>query len=133
MSLGPADVDRRRWPTTAFVHGGRTVNIRALGETESEAEAESGLFADGTAALALALQFSTADILTKVDGKVQADMNTNGGEVVKFEFDPTVPAAAYDERPDHHAAESRRHRLSRPADVDGPPASVYRMTRLATS
>ena len=38
---------------TAVIHGGRTVNIRALGETESEAEAESGLFADGTAALAL--------------------------------------------------------------------------------
>ncbi|MCI0464745.1 MAG: hypothetical protein L0Z62_48090, partial [Gemmataceae bacterium] len=78
---------------TAFVHGGRTVNIRSLGETESEAEAESSLFADGTAALALALQFSTADILTQIDGKVQADMNTNGGEVVKFEFDPTVSAA----------------------------------------
>ncbi|MDB5862130.1 MAG: repeat-containing protein, partial [Ramlibacter sp.] len=78
---------------TAEVHGGRTVNIRALGETESEAEAESGLYADGTAALAIALQFSTADILSQVAGKVTADMNTVGGEVVKFEFDPTVAAA----------------------------------------
>src|SRR5215216_4049364 len=78
---------------TSEIHGGRTVNIRSLGETESEAEAESGLFAHGTAALAIALQFSTADILTEVSGKVTADMNTNGGEVVKFEFDPTVKAA----------------------------------------
>ncbi len=80
--------------STAVVHGGRTVNIRALGETESEAESESGLYADGTASLSLGLQFSTANILTQIDGTVTADMNTNGGEVVKFEFDPTVAAAA---------------------------------------
>ena len=80
---------------TAEVHGGRTVNIRALGDIESEAEASSSLYADGSAALALALQFSTAAILTQVDGKVTADMNTNGGEVVKFEFDPTVAASDY--------------------------------------
>src|SRR4029079_2862940 len=41
---------------TAFVHGGRTVNIRALGETESEAEAGSSLYADSAASLAFALQ-----------------------------------------------------------------------------
>ena len=29
-------------------------------------------------------------------GKVTADMATNGGEVVKFEFDPTVPAANFE-------------------------------------
>ena len=77
----------------AYVHAGRTVNIRALGETESEAEAESSLYADGTAAIALSFQFSTADVLAQVGGRVTADMNTSGGEVVKFEFDPTVPAA----------------------------------------
>ena len=79
----------------AEILGGRTVNIRSLGETESEAEAESKLFADGAASIALALQFSTADILSRVDGKVTAQMNTPGGEVVKFEFDPTVPAANF--------------------------------------
>ena len=102
---------------TAVVHGGRTVNIRALGETESEAEAESGLFADGTAALALALQFSTADILTKVDGKVQADMNTNGGEVVKFEFDPTVAAAGCTSDQTEHRGWSPATRSRSLADV----------------
>ena len=75
---------------TATIHGGRTVNVRALGEVESEAEAESTLYADGTASLSLALQFSTADVLTTVAGNVQADMKTSGGEVVKFEFDPTT-------------------------------------------
>ncbi|HEX8030490.1 MAG TPA: hypothetical protein VF491_18580, partial [Vicinamibacterales bacterium] len=53
----------------AVVHGGRTVNVRALGTVESEAAASSGLFADGTAALALALQFSTANIVTTLSGK----------------------------------------------------------------
>jgi hypothetical protein len=42
----------------ATVHGGRTVNVRALGSVEAGAEAESGLFSDGTAALALGLEFS---------------------------------------------------------------------------
>ena len=37
----------------AVVHGGRTVNVRALGASESEAESESGLFANGTAAHAM--------------------------------------------------------------------------------
>ncbi|MFL6013428.1 MAG: hypothetical protein ACJ74P_03940, partial [Gaiellaceae bacterium] len=80
---------------TAEVYGSRTVNIRALGESESEAEAKSSLFADGAASIALALEFSTSDILARIDGKVTADMSTNGGEVVKFEFDPTVPAANF--------------------------------------
>ncbi|MES2101762.1 MAG: LEPR-XLL domain-containing protein, partial [Pseudomonadota bacterium] len=79
----------------AYVHGGRTVNIRALGDVESEAESESSLYADGSAALSLALQFSTANVLSQVAGKVQADMNTPGGEVVKFEFDSTLPAAVF--------------------------------------
>ena len=77
------------------MHGGRTVNVRALGEIESEAEAESGLFADGAASIAFSLEFSTADILAQIDGNVQADMNTPGGEVVKFEFDPTFKAAVF--------------------------------------
>ena len=34
---------------TASIHGARTVNVRALGTVESEAEAESSLLADGTA------------------------------------------------------------------------------------
>src|SRR5258708_10412754 len=74
----------------AVVHGGRTVNVRALGNVESEAEAESGLFADGTAALALALQFSTADILTTLAGTVTADMNTNRRRGLEFQVDPTL-------------------------------------------
>ena len=84
---------------TASIHGARTVNVRALGTVESEAEAESSLLADGTASIAIALEFSDADVLARIDGKVQADMATPGGEVVKFEFDPTVPAAALDQRP----------------------------------
>ena len=79
----------------ATIHGARTVNVRALGTTESEAEATSSLYADGSASIAVALEFSNADILAQIDGNVQADMDTNGGEVVKFEFDPTVPAANF--------------------------------------
>ena len=75
---------------TAEIHGGRTVNVRAMGEVESEAESESALFADGTAALAMGFQFSFADILTTLAGTVTSDMSTPGGEVVKFEFDPTT-------------------------------------------
>jgi len=73
---------------------GRTVNIRALGETESEAEPSRACRRRHCCARARAAVF-TADILTQIDGKVTADMNTNGGEVVKFEFDPTVAAADY--------------------------------------
>ncbi len=102
---------------TAYVHGGRTVNIRALGEVESEAESESGLYADGTAALSLALQFSTANILTKLDGKVQADMNTNGGEVVKFEFDPTVKAAGLTSAQTSNRLVGADEDLGRPGDT----------------
>ncbi|MFN9446209.1 MAG: hypothetical protein ACK57Y_09265, partial [Pirellulaceae bacterium] len=80
---------------TAEIQGGRTVNIRALGNIEAEASSESSLFADGSAALSIGLQFSTADILAEVAGKVTAEMNTNGGEVVKFEFDPTVKGSDY--------------------------------------
>src|SRR5262249_47622116 len=64
---------------TATIHGGRTVTVRALGDVESEAESESGLFADGNAAIALGLQFSTANVVTTIAGTVTADMNTNGG------------------------------------------------------
>ncbi|MGO8056531.1 hypothetical protein, partial [Rhizobium leguminosarum] len=64
-----------------------------LGTVESEAEAESSLLADGTASIAIALEFSDADVLARIDGAVQADMATPGGEVVKFEFDPTVAAS----------------------------------------
>ncbi|HND51825.1 MAG TPA: hypothetical protein PLV92_05495, partial [Pirellulaceae bacterium] len=74
----------------ATVHGSRTVNVRALGNIESEAESESGMFADGTAALSTGLQFSKADIVTTLAGTVTADMATPGGEVVKFEFNPTT-------------------------------------------
>src|SRR5262249_11934514 len=73
LAITNATVDSK---TTVFedavVHGGRTVNVRALGDVESEAASESGLFADGTAALALALQFSNADIKTTLAGTVTA-------------------------------------------------------------
>lgn len=74
----------------ATIHAGRTLNVRALGAVESSAESSTGLGADGTAALSLALEFSKADILAQVDGTLTADMNTEGGEVVKMEFDPTT-------------------------------------------
>ena len=79
----------------AEVLAGRTLNIRALGTTESEAEAESSLYADGTAAIAIALEFSTADILTRIDGMVTGNHSFPGGEVVRFEFDPTVKASTW--------------------------------------
>ncbi|MEO6651268.1 MAG: hypothetical protein ABIP17_01255, partial [Ilumatobacteraceae bacterium] len=77
----------------AEVLAGRTVNIRALGTSESEAEAESSLYADGAAAIAIALEFSTADILTRIEGTVTGNHSFPGGEVVRFEFDPTVKAS----------------------------------------
>ncbi|MFN5949181.1 MAG: hypothetical protein ACK43N_11855, partial [Pirellulaceae bacterium] len=67
----------------------------ALGNIEAEVSSESSVFAVGSAALSIGLQFSTEDILAEVAGKVTAEMNTNGGEVVKFEFDPTVKGSDY--------------------------------------
>ena len=60
--------------STATIHAGDTVNIQSLGTHESEAEAESGLFSSGKAALSLAFQFSTDDVKTVVDGIVKADV-----------------------------------------------------------
>ena len=64
----------------------KTVNIVAGGAVKSEAKAESGIFADGSAGLAFGLQFSKADIQTTVDGTVIAHMDP--GSVVKIEIDP---------------------------------------------
>ncbi|MBN1818737.1 MAG: hypothetical protein JW828_15350, partial [Sedimentisphaerales bacterium] len=74
----------------ASITSGRTVNLTAKGKIESEAEAESGLFADGSLGLAFALEFSKADIDTTVDGTIIAECDSVGGYAVKLEIDPTV-------------------------------------------
>jgi hypothetical protein len=74
--------------TGASITAGMTANLRATGEVESEAEAEAGNYADGTAGLAAALEFSFADITTYVDGAITA--NQGPGSVVKIEIDPTA-------------------------------------------
>ena len=91
LSLGIAYADVTAKTTvanTAHIRAGTTVNIRALGAHESESEAESGLFSNGLAGLALALQFSFEDVVAEVNGDVQADMTNPDGAVVKLEFDP---------------------------------------------
>jgi hypothetical protein len=72
----------------ATIRAGKTANIGASGVVDSEAVAESSIYSDGKAGLAFALQFSSADIRTTVDGAVTAEML--GGSVVKIEIDPTV-------------------------------------------
>lgn len=56
----------------------------------SEAEAETGLFSNGSAGLALAFQFSDEDVTAEIHGTMTADMNHPDGAVVKLEFDPTT-------------------------------------------
>ena len=73
---------------TASITAGKTANIGASGEVTSEAEASSGMYSDGTAAVAFGLEFSQANIQTTINGSVTANMNP--GSVVKIEIDPTV-------------------------------------------
>ena len=72
----------------ATITAGKTANITAGGEVSSEAEAESGIFADGKAGLAFALQFSNADIKTTMLGSVTAYAKPD--YTVKIEIDPLV-------------------------------------------
>ncbi|MCS7045019.1 MAG: hypothetical protein NZO58_01555, partial [Gemmataceae bacterium] len=84
---------------TATITAAKTANIRSTGDIASEAEAEAGVFADGTAALSMAIELSKADIQTTVNGRVTANMETSQSKVagatvtmtplVKLEFDPT--------------------------------------------
>ena len=89
LAISNADVTSKTTVAeTARIRAGTTLNVRALGEHESGAEAESGLFSNGLAGLALALQFSKEDVLAEVNGTLQADMTHPDGAVVKLEFDP---------------------------------------------
>ena len=89
LALSNADVTSKTTVAErARIRAGTTLNVRALGGHESAAEAESGLFANGLAGLALALQFSKEDVVAEVDGTMQADMTHPDGAVVKLEFDP---------------------------------------------
>ena len=72
----------------ARIEARKTANVVASGKVESEAGAESGIFADGAAGLAFGIEFSNADIHTTVDGTVIAHMDP--GSVVKIEIDPLV-------------------------------------------
>ncbi len=65
-----------------------TANITTGGKVKAEAEAKSGLFADGTAGLAFAIELSDADIKTDFNGTMIAEMQP--GSIVKIEIDPTV-------------------------------------------
>jgi len=72
----------------ATITAGTTANIIASGNSTSDAEASSGLFADGKAGLAFALDFSNSDIKTSVDGTVIARADPVAGYTVKIEIDP---------------------------------------------
>ncbi|MBW8892489.1 MAG: hypothetical protein JF617_10165, partial [Burkholderiales bacterium] len=74
----------------ASITAGKTANVIATGNSKSESEAKSGLFADGAAALAFGLDFSNADIKTSVDGSITALADPVAGYTVKVEIDPTV-------------------------------------------
>jgi hypothetical protein len=52
----------------AEIIAGRRANIASSGETETETVAASGLYANGTAAIAIGLQFSTATVKTDIQG-----------------------------------------------------------------
>jgi len=73
----------------------RRANIASSGETETGTAAVSGLYANGTAAIAIGLQFSTATVKTDIQGKVVALQKNLGPVGASFEFDPTLPAAIY--------------------------------------
>ena len=89
LAISNADVTAKTTVAErARIRAGTTLNVRALGAHESGAEAESGLFSNGLAGLALALQFSKEDVLAEVNGSMQADMTHPDGAVVKLEFDP---------------------------------------------
>ncbi|KAA5541791.1 hypothetical protein FYK55_16405 [Roseiconus nitratireducens] len=72
----------------ARILAGKTANVWADGQLDSSAGADSGTFADATAALAFSLQFSNAEITTNVDGTIEA--RAEPGYTVKIEIDPTV-------------------------------------------
>ncbi len=72
----------------ALIDAGKTANVTAAGSVDSQSSAKSGIFSDGAAGLAFALQFSDADITTAVDGTVIA--RAKDGYTVKIEIDPTV-------------------------------------------
>ncbi|HTH04313.1 MAG TPA: hypothetical protein VL916_00530, partial [Ilumatobacteraceae bacterium] len=82
----------------AVIEAGKTANLVAGGAVESEAEAESGMYADGSAGLAFAIELSKADITTVVNGTVIAHMTPcedlagvlTGCSTVKIEIDPLV-------------------------------------------
>ena len=74
--------------STASIIAGRTANITAVGEIESEATGEGGIYGSGAAGLGFGIEISKADIHTTVNGSVTANMKS--GSVVKLEIDPTV-------------------------------------------
>ena len=67
---------------TAVIEAGRTVNFRALGTKATEAEAESGMYADGTASISGAVQVSDATVTATVGGRITAKMEEADGPVV---------------------------------------------------
>ena len=85
---------------TATIFAGKTANVRAAGDVSSSAGASSGLFSNGAAGLAFAIELSDADIDTRVDGTITALMNpiervdgdpdTLATPLVKLEIDPTI-------------------------------------------
>ena len=82
----------------AVIEAGKTANLVAGGTVESEAEAESGMYADGSAGLAFSIELSKADVTTVVNGTVIAHMTPcedltgtlTGCSTVKIEIDPLV-------------------------------------------
>jgi len=89
LAVSDANVDSRViLAEGATVSAGKTANLIASGDVSSEAEAEAGLFSDGSAGLAFGLQFSDAKIYTDVAGTVISNMDP--GSMVKIEIDPTV-------------------------------------------
>ena len=80
---------------TAVIEGGRTVNFRALGKKSTEADAESGMYADGTASVSGAVAVSEATVNVTVGGRITAEMAPQTSGIVgtvKLEFDPTALA-----------------------------------------
>jgi hypothetical protein len=73
---------------------GKTANLGAGGEIESEGSGEAGIFGNGAAGLGFGIQISKANIETVVNGTVTAKMIP--GSAVKLEIDPTVGLTTYE-------------------------------------
>ena len=95
VSMAVTDVDVTSHTTIAAgaeIHAGTVANVQALGNLTSVAKSSAGMSLAGVAGLSFSLEFSDADVLTTVNGKVTADLA--GGGSLNPSFDPTTSSTS---------------------------------------